>query len=117
WDELRTLINSGIVEVGTHTRTHPILSKLAPSQLRDEVLGSKQIVEARLGIRVRHFCYPNGLYSDFHAGTAETVREGGYESAVTAESGLNSNGTDLFTLLRLAVGPEQPYHYFQQAIT
>ena len=118
WDDLRKLAASGVVEIGTHTRTHPILSRVSsPQELKKEIHGSKQIVEQRLGAPARHFCYPNGLYRDFNAATVEAVREAGYESAVAAESGLNAAGANPFTLLRIGVGSEQPYPYFQRALT
>ena len=51
WDDVRTLSKNG-VEFGAHTRTHPILSRLATiEQLQDEIGGSKRRIEQEAGSR------------------------------------------------------------------
>ena len=60
WDELRAAASEG-VEIGCHTETHPILSRLSNRlELEREIRGAKEHLEECLGFDVRHFCYPNG---------------------------------------------------------
>lgn len=60
------------------------------------LLGSGRTLEEVLYMPVRHFCYPNGLRRDISPEAAETVREAGYETAVTTEAGINLHHADSF---------------------
>jgi peptidoglycan/xylan/chitin deacetylase (PgdA/CDA1 family) len=114
WEDIRRMVSSG-VEVGAHTRTHPILSQVtSTAELRDEIAGSKRRIEEVLGMPVRHFCYPNGLRRDISPEAAEAVREAGYETAVTTEAGMNLRHAGLLRLRRIGVDPTYEPRYFEQ---
>ena len=101
WDELRALAAEG-VEIGCHTETHPILSRISnPDHLRREIRGAKEEMEQRLGFTVRHFCYPNGKTADVGNMAIECVRDSGYASAVTCSWGLNSVQESAFQIRRV----------------
>jgi peptidoglycan/xylan/chitin deacetylase (PgdA/CDA1 family) len=100
WEQVREMHAHGI-EFGSHTLTHPMLSSLSPGEVRREVAESKRVIEDRLGIPVRFFCYPRG---DFNAGVRTIVREEGYQAACTTRPGTNSRRTDAFALRRTYVG-------------
>jgi peptidoglycan/xylan/chitin deacetylase (PgdA/CDA1 family) len=105
WDDVRTLAKNG-VEFGAHTRSHPILSRLATvEQLEAEICGSKHRIEQEAGVEVRHFCYPNGTAEDFTPQTVEVIRAGGYSTAATGFPGVNRRGANPFELKRMAVEP------------
>lgn len=115
WKEIRDLAASGLIELGAHTVTHPILSRLAgPSEIEAEIAGSKARIERELGMRVAHFCYPNGTADDIPAGVGKIVSAAGFETAVTMLPGLNFAGADLFLLKRIAVNTDYPQTYFEQ---
>lgn len=57
WDALRDLSAHGWT-VGAHSRTHPSLPELDDARLRDEVVGSRRVLEERLGLTVETFAYP-----------------------------------------------------------
>jgi peptidoglycan/xylan/chitin deacetylase (PgdA/CDA1 family) len=99
WDEVRAMSRSGI-EFGSHTSTHPILSRLGSDLARREILDSKRVIEERLGTAVRGFAYPNGTRADFLPETKAIVREAGYAYAVTTIPGTNEPEQDLFELRR-----------------
>jgi peptidoglycan/xylan/chitin deacetylase (PgdA/CDA1 family) len=63
WDDLAGLAESGW-EVGSHTRTHRVLSKLSPDELEDELAGSRAIVIDRVGGECRSISYPYGELDD-----------------------------------------------------
>jgi peptidoglycan/xylan/chitin deacetylase (PgdA/CDA1 family) len=111
WDEVREMAAAGF-EFGAHTRTHPVLSRVAGEELADEIAGSKRQIEQQVGRPVDHFCYPNGSNEDFRPDAVEAVRAAGYRTAVTTETGLNYPGADRFQLMRIGVEPGLDHDYF-----
>ena len=98
WDELRAVASEGM-EIGCHTETHPILSRLSNRlELVSEIRGAKERMEDRLGFNVRHFCYPNGRTMDVGEAAIRCVREAGFVSAVSCTFGLNTIEADRFQI-------------------
>jgi peptidoglycan/xylan/chitin deacetylase (PgdA/CDA1 family) len=90
WEELRAIAADG-VEIGCHTATHPILTRLeSAAELQAEIRGAKETMEENLGFSIRHFCYPNGKAADFDDTVVASVRAAAFDSAVTCLWGLNS---------------------------
>lgn len=117
WHELRQLSGGG-VDIGAHTRNHPILSRVSSSEeMRDEIAGSKARIEEQLQKPVKHFCYPNGKTADIGTAAVEAVSAAGYSSAVTTEVGLNDSREDKLLLKRIGVEPDLSEHYFQRCVT
>jgi len=85
-------------EIGSHTLTHPFLTRLSPDQAREEVSASKKRLEDRFGRPIRQFCYP---YGDWNQAVRDLVMEAGYETACTTEFGVNTRTTPPFELKRV----------------
>ncbi len=51
-------------ELGTHSRSHPYMSKLAKAQIQDELTTSKEAIERLTGQKVTLFRPPYGDYND-----------------------------------------------------
>jgi len=81
-EDLDKLHDQGIT-VGSHTRSHKILSRCTPGQLQMELRESKKFIEDATGRPCLDFGYPNGGIGDFNDETGAAVREAGYRSAVT----------------------------------
>jgi peptidoglycan/xylan/chitin deacetylase (PgdA/CDA1 family) len=114
WDEVREMAAAGI-DFGAHTRTHPILSRLAGErEVAGEIEGSKRQIERQIGRIVEHFCYPNGSREDVGPEAVEAARAAGFRTAVMTESGLNYVGGDPFRLLRIGVEPGLDNRYFER---
>lgn len=95
-----TLHQQGI-EIGGHTRSHPILASLEPEQAREEIVGGKQELEAITGASLKVFAYPNGRPDiDYKPEHVRLVREAGFEAAVATQWGVSSPHSDLFQLSR-----------------
>lgn len=77
WDDLRALHERG-VEIGSHTQSHPWLTRLGDRALDAELQGSKQRVEDELGHPCSALAYP---YGDWDARVAAAARAAGYERA------------------------------------
>ena len=99
WDEVAALRGLGFA-IGAHTITHPIMSRLAPDQVRSEIHGSKAAIEKHLGTPVRAFAYPNGQPGDYNEAVTQVVREAGFTCAVTTKRGLNDANTPVLELRR-----------------
>jgi peptidoglycan/xylan/chitin deacetylase (PgdA/CDA1 family) len=95
WDRVRVMRRAG-VHFGSHTETHPILSRVAPDRAREEVTRSKREIERALGEEVTLFAYPNGKTQDYTDQTVGLLREAGYRAAVTTSFGVNEAGDDPF---------------------
>ena len=116
WSELRRMAGEGL-EVGAHTRSHPVLSRLATAEeVTREIAGSRADIEARLQRPVLHFCYPNGKRADYDERATGAVREAGYRTACNAEAGLNGAGADAMQLSRIGVDPGVPDGYFERRV-
>lgn len=100
WNMLRAMSNSGLVECGGHTHTHPILSRCDSLAMRAEIKTSHKRIAEETGIRPASFSYPNGLAEDYTLETLQMVREAGFRCACTMVSGRIDDGTSLFQLPR-----------------
>ncbi len=100
-DELLEVERGGLVDVGGHSVTHPVLSALPLEAQREEITKNKAELEDILGHPVSSFAYPHGAYG---RETAALVRNAGFASAVTVENGPLRAGTDPFELPRVHSG-------------
>lgn len=93
---------SGLVEFGGHTRTHPRLSKLDWQSAIDEVVGNRQDLEQITGTAPVSFAYP---YGDLSAKTKEIVANAGYSYAVATDSGPLAMHKDILQIRRISIFP------------
>ncbi|HSG65482.1 MAG TPA: polysaccharide deacetylase family protein [Gammaproteobacteria bacterium] len=98
--EAETLVREDLIEIGSHSKSHPSLPDLSPALQLQELTHSKAALEAVAGRPVRSFAYP---YGDYGRDTPGLVREAGYTSACTTVSGQVRPNSDPFLLPRIAV--------------
>jgi peptidoglycan/xylan/chitin deacetylase (PgdA/CDA1 family) len=79
WAELTRLQAAGFT-IGSHSRTHALLAGLDAARLHAEVQGSRDEIEAALGVPVHCFAYPDG---QFDAAAVAAVAAAGYRLAFT----------------------------------
>ena len=98
WNDLRSL-DCDLITVGSHTLSHPILTKLSGQEIEAEILESRRCLEQRLERKVDLFCYPNGAYDR----RAYQLVQKTYRAAVTTETGLidGTDGLDVHRLPRI----------------
>ena len=99
-EEVRALIDGGLVEAGSHTVTHPVLSAMPLSGQVGEVRQSKREIEQLLGRQVRCFAYPYGCCT---VQTASVVGDEGFLCACSAQPGVLTFESSLFALPRIKV--------------
>lgn len=94
WAEIKEMQAAGMT-IGSHTLTHPYLTKLTPEQLHKELFDSKKIIEAQLGEPIHHFASPFG-YMD--STIQSLLKEAGYTTGRTTFKGSIQSRNNLFGL-------------------
>jgi len=115
WNELSELGKRGF-EIGSHGVSHKKFTELEISALREELAGSKKIIEEKTGRKVSALSYPHGRYN---AAVKKEAEVAGYEFAVCTEKGVNDFGDLLgnrFALKRVAPEPNESINAFKVRI-
>jgi peptidoglycan/xylan/chitin deacetylase (PgdA/CDA1 family) len=99
WDQMRACCD--VTTYGGHLHSHPLVSRIEPSQLEYELHTSDRRMAEQLGSAPTVFAYPDGDITD-DAKTA--VRRHGYAMAFGILEGVVTNQSDWFALPRLT-GP------------
>jgi peptidoglycan/xylan/chitin deacetylase (PgdA/CDA1 family) len=102
-EEVLTLAQGDLMEIGAHTVTHPSLAGLSTDSQRDEVEQSKAFLETLLGRRVASFAYPFGGRGDYTGETESLVRAAGFSSACSTAPGVVGPSTGRYQLPRIYV--------------
>lgn len=97
-EEVRALAMDGLVAIGAHTVTHPVLSELGAAACHREIAESKLTCEALIGAPVVGFSYP---YGDLDAKAREAVINAGFTFACSTRYEPTSATSDIFTLPRI----------------
>lgn len=98
--EVRTLVADGLIAIGAHTVTHPVLAGLGTAQCYREVAESKAACEALIGVPVTTFAYP---YGEFDADAREAVKSTGLAVACSTQRGPAISPSDILALPRIHV--------------
>lgn len=121
WPQLREMVDSGLVEIGAHTRTHRNLA-LRPAGESDSAYRRTLDAELRqpreqlgrsLGVQVRHLAYP---YGDANAMVLEAVAQHAYELGATVSAGGNAFYAQPLLLRRSMVYGDQDLAAFQSRL-
>jgi len=86
WAELRTLAGAGW-EIGSHTGSHPRLTRIDGNRLADELLRSKAACEQHLDSPCASLAYP---YGDVDARVVAATEQAGYSTAAALPTRLDS---------------------------
>ena len=101
--DLSRLVAGGVIEIGSHTVSHPMLSRLSRSDQEAEIRQSKTALEELLGRTVIGFSYPYGSWSDYRKETVRLVEEAGFSYACTTIQRLVAVDVDPYQLPRFVV--------------
>jgi len=96
WTEIRELAEQGI-EFGSHSVSHPDLTKLSTAKLEGELEKSKSEIESRTGKSAAYYCYPYGLWNPRVRDAAEVT----YRGACATGAGVVETDADPFALPRV----------------
>lgn len=100
-EQVKEVIASRLVEIGAHTLHHVGLAdKLLPI-VKDEVVGSKNMLEKAYNIRVYSFAYPNGAFDEQ---AIRVVQAAGFTTAVSTIPGIEESYGNRYFLYRIRPG-------------
>lgn len=85
------------MEFGSHTLTHPDLTKISVEEAREQIFSSRGEVQT--------FCYPAGKYN---SEIIELVQEAGYKVAITTKIGVARETSSILELPRVRVENTSP---------
>jgi peptidoglycan/xylan/chitin deacetylase (PgdA/CDA1 family) len=119
WQQLAEMRDAG-VDIQSHTVSHSALNakkgkteEQYAAWLKNELAGSKQILEQNLGIPVKAIAYPYGLHSE---AVREAVKQAGYEAAFTVYGQRIGHSADATVIGRYAIESTKP-KVFETAAT
>ena len=105
-------LRDGGMQIGGHTVTHPILSRLGDDEARREISEGKKTLEGWLGSEVPVFAYPNGRPGDdFEPRHGQMAREAGFVAALTTAWGVATCDTDAYAIPRFTPWATQRWKF------
>ncbi len=99
WNQLRQMADAGM-EIESHSRNHPDMRGKSVDYLVWQALGSKEAIEAHLGLTPRFISWPSGKY-DRRA--IQVFRSAHYWGGVTERQGVLQDSAHMFELERLRI--------------
>ena len=98
WDQIHEMDEHGI-EFGVHTASHPKLDELNLDEIRDEIQGSKEFIERRLGHKITSFAYPYGRYNEI----VKDIVKSEFLGACSTTIGLVNTSSDPYEIERIDI--------------
>lgn len=99
--QVKDLSDGGLIEIGAHTVSHPMLTALASDEQQAEIRMSRVELESIVGKPVDSFAYPYGMYN---AETVRGVHDAGFARACTCEERALTRRPAMLELPRFEVG-------------
>lgn len=118
WDQVREMSQNGM-EFGSHTVSHPILTRIPPEQARRELGESKRRVEEEIQKPVTSLAYPNGQEADFSGEIINIARETGYRLAFSLLPGptrFRAVKSSPLAVRRVYIGRNHAFPRFEAAL-
>jgi peptidoglycan/xylan/chitin deacetylase (PgdA/CDA1 family) len=100
WRELNVMVQTGLVQVGTHTAGHATLTSESDRDIRQELEDSRHSIWSHTGLRVDAVSYPNGAYN---RRVMDVVRSTGLRYGLTGIPGWVTRRTLPLAVPRIAV--------------
>src|SRR5712691_10394638 len=106
WNDLRELARAG-VSIQSHGASHKKFSELTLTEIEQELLQSKALLENNVGSSVEIMAFPYGDHGGNWRNIEQLLEKVGYQAACLYGGGLVTfPGADRYRLPRLAMGPD-----------
>ena len=79
WRDIETLLGTG-ADMGSHSATHPQFNHISVNQMVDELAGSRELFNKRLGFMPATFAIPFGQSGNWTEDARKLAREAGYST-------------------------------------
>ena len=120
WKEIGEMTKNKI-EIGSHTLSHCNLLQYKKkesydsyiSRIKKEIFLSKEILESKIGSKVKFFAYPYGVYSPI---IKNLITQADYEGILNANSMNNNLNADPFSLNRQIIFGQSSLNSFIQIL-
>ena len=112
WEELQKISTDPLITIGAHTVNHPILSQIEETEIDEEIIGSKMILEQKLNKDITLFAYPNGRPQDYNQKAIATAQNH-FDAALSTIEGLSPYDDDHYQLKRIPVGNDTKLWQFK----
>lgn len=104
-EQIKEMLDSGIVEIGSHTLDHVNLPKLNKEEKNKQIIESKQQIEKVFNIKCNSFAYPFGFFDE---DSLKIVNEANYTNATTTVNGVfDKNKYSNFEIPRIMISGRQ----------
>ncbi len=101
-------------EIGSHGSQHQDYWRLSSADTSSEIIDSKKILESKFKIPIKYFAYPKGRYT---AHIVNTVKQAGYQLAVTTDDGTLDKSVNPYLLPRLIIDRTHNFIEFKRVLT
>ena len=108
WDMAREMHTSGLITLGGHTHTHPILGRCTPERSEHEIRTCHARIREEIGTPPSLFAYPNGGPGDFDQDTQAMLASTGFSGSFTMHAGFIHPHHEVLALPRYG-NPSEPW--------
>jgi peptidoglycan/xylan/chitin deacetylase (PgdA/CDA1 family) len=116
WEQIQEM-NQSIVEIGSHSVTHPVLTMLTDDELAHELSDSKKILEDKLNEPVSTVAYPVGMEFAYDQRVKNATRHAGYTIGLSYIPGRNDPAKlDQYGIRRFHVDRDMPRTFFSSML-
>lgn len=112
WQQIKHLLAEGF-EIGSHGNSHDILTRMSIEAKQEELLGSKKLLEDKLGTAITSFAFPYGRYD---ADLLERSKQAGYKKVFTTGLKINSLVNAPYLLFRWNISNKTQPEMLRQVI-
>jgi len=92
WRDVEAMLAAG-AEMGSHSATHPDFGQIGGQQMLDEMAGSRDLFERRLGHAPKTFAIPFGQSLNWKAEAMKAANDAGYEVVYAQAEATRPEGT------------------------
>lgn len=108
WEQICELASSGLVAIGSHTDTHPVLTNIPLNQVESEFIRASEKITSQISQDIISFAYPKGAFNDSVKSLAKKyfkISFGGNGMIFT------NNNLDLMAVPRIIVYNESDFKF------
>jgi peptidoglycan/xylan/chitin deacetylase (PgdA/CDA1 family) len=116
WDDVREMVRRGFA-IGSHTVTHPVLTRISPQALEVELTESKRTIEREVGTPCDWLAYPNGGPRDWSPSVTSAAATAGYRVGFTLMGRGNRQPLSPLCVDRVCIVRDMTVNAFQAALS